>query len=271
MALLKSIFKASQLIPYYWRSDTIYKAHSPTLFNVINAINIGTLPEKLIKIHKHISTDNSVLEQINWGAVAAHSKKTEAKKVYNKSASRKWKSRVLFALANTRNNGLILDLGTNIGLSAYALALANPGQQIYTFEGNLSFINYAKRICAKYAIDNIEFIHGDINQTLPDFLKEIDSQVTFAFLDANHSKSATLQYIHTLHPHLDKHSSLLILDDIRWSRDMYLGWQSAKKLDFINVSIDYFQVGILGIKSGLKHKEHFSYLPKWSKPWQFTL
>ena len=226
---------------------------------------MGTLPEKLINIHKHISTDNSILYNENWGAAPGPPKKMTAKKVYNKSASRKWKSKVLFALTRSRNDGYLLDLGTNIGLSAYALALAKPDQQIITFEGNISFINYTKSICSQFNITNIECIHGDINNTLPDFLKSLDGNVTFAFLDANHSKLATLHYIHTLRPYLDSHNSLLLLDDIRWSSDMHAGWQSAKKLDFINVSIDYFQVGILGIRSGLKQKEHFSYIPKWSK------
>ena len=79
--------------------------------------------------------------------------------------------------------------------------------------------------------------------------------IDFAFMDANHTYQASMEYFHTLlekvHP-----NSLIILDDIHWSKEMEQAWMEIKNHKAVSLSIDLFQVGLLFFREG-REKEDF--------------
>ena len=49
---------------------------------------------------------------------------------------------------------------------------------------------------------------------------------------------------------------MIIIDDIRWSKDMYLAWKQIIDDKRFNLTMDLFQLGIIAKMQG-KEKEHF--------------
>ena len=75
-------------------------------------------------------------------------------------------------------------------------------------------------------LDNIKVVPGNIDQRLPEFLEGIDS-IDFVIIDANHTERALLMYVDLLKTKLSPHG-VMVIDDIRWSAEMYRAWKRLK-------------------------------------------
>jgi len=80
-------------------------------------------------------------------------------------------------------------------------------------------------------------------------------QLDFAFLDGNHRKAPTIQYFEAC---LEKTNdqSIIVLDDIHWSKEMEEAWETIKSHSKVFVSIDLFEVGILILNPKLEKQEY---------------
>ncbi|MDB5012369.1 MAG: SAM-dependent methyltransferase, partial [Daejeonella sp.] len=75
------------------------------------------------------------------------------------------------------------------------------------------------------------------------------------FIDGNHRKDATLNYFEWCLPKLSNRS-VVIFDDIYWSKGMQEAWNIVKEHPRVTVTIDLFWIGLVFIKSG-QVKENF--------------
>ncbi len=74
-------------------------------------------------------------------------------------------------------------------------------------------------------------------------------------MDGHHDGKATLDYMRKLESH-SHNDTIFLLDDIRWSDDMFEAWNILLNSEKYNVSIDLFRMGIL-IPRKQQVKEHF--------------
>ena len=85
-------------------------------------------------------------------------------------------------------------------------------------------------------------------------LKKI-KQLDFIFIDGNHQKEATISYFKKcLNYSNDK--SIIVFDDIYWSKGMEDAWDYIKQHNRTTVTIDFFFLGVVFINNELS-KEHF--------------
>ena len=75
------------------------------------------------------------------------------------------------------------------------------------------------------------------------------------FIDGNHRKEPTLSYFEKLLP-LVHNDSVMILDDIHWSKEMEEAWEEIKKHPSVKVTIDTFFQGFVFFRRE-QVKEHF--------------
>ena len=79
----------------------------------------------------------------------------------------------------------------------------------------------------------------------------------FIFLDGNHRKAPTLRYFtECLSCITDQ--SILVFDDIHWSKEMLEAWEEIKEHKAITLSIDLFFFGIVFFRKEIKVKQHFT-------------
>ncbi len=167
------------------------------------------------------------------------------------SLSPKSTAHFLYLLVRHFQPETIIELGTSLGITTLYLAKGCEKGNVYTFEGNLMIATKALEIFNEAKAENIHLIKGDINETLPDFIGQCQRPVEFVFVDANHRKEAVLKYLNLLQPLLPK-SAVLVIDDIRWSSEMYETWKQIIRTDLGQIYIDKFHFGVIFRRENFK-------------------
>lgn len=153
-------------------------------------------------------------------------------------------------------NSVVVELGTSLGINTGYLATKSNGS-VYTFEADPALLQIAMRNLSH--LTNIRFILGNIQTTLPEFLRE-QSQIDFIQVDAHHTYEATLLYCELVWPYLHE-ESIVIIGDIHWSTDMKKAWSEIKKFPNVSSSMDFFECGVLFFKQGIQLEHHVLYFP----------
>jgi predicted O-methyltransferase YrrM len=161
--------------------------------------------------------------------------------------------RLLTSIAAFYRAQNIIELGTSLGIGSMYLA-GNPQSQVHTFEACAPLVNLAESNFRTAGFENIIIHEGNIDETLPAFLVG-SRQVDVLFIDASHRKQSLLHFFQLALPKMSARS-IIIVDDIRWSNDMYKGWLELAQRDVINLSLDLGNLGLLILEQDYP-KQHF--------------
>lgn len=234
--------------------------HSPFLYRLISEDfknNIeGTIVNRVEQYRKQLLKDKTLIEVEDLGAGSLKLKGTTRiiSDIAGTSAVRKRYGKLLSKLAGRYNGRPIIELGTSLGISTMYLALAAGKSKVYTIEGCPVLSGIAAQGFAEYNIPDIRQYTGDFKSVLPSVLKDAGSP-GLVFIDGNHSSGPLLEYIKCILPFCSD-DSLLVIDDIHYSRDMEAGWNKIKEMKQFSLSLDLLQFGLLFCDSRLS-KEHF--------------
>ncbi len=245
-------------ISYFILAKGLNRVHSPFVFSLYTEIILAHKQfyafAPIEKIRARLLKSNQVISDLDPGA---GSKKATSKK-YIKSIAKNsllppWQGQLLFALTDYFKPSIILELGTSLGISALYLAKANNAQ-VHTIEGQTSIANIARQTIAEGKARNVVVHDGLFEEVLPSLLPKLQ-KIDLLYLDGNHTYEATLRYFNQLLPYLHN-ESVIIVDDIRWSKEMMTAWKTLITRDDIHVSIDLQKFGILFFRN-TQVKEHF--------------
>ena len=150
----------------------------------------------------------------------------------------------------------VVELGTSFGITTSYLALGNPSAKVFTLEGSEQISEIAYDNFNKLRLNNIELVKGDFATSLPGLLQRSGS-IHLAFIDGNHQKDPTLHYFKLLSEKIIP-SSILIFDDIHWSKEMEQAWKMIRDDPSVKMTIDLFFMGLVFFNTGFKAKQHFS-------------
>jgi predicted O-methyltransferase YrrM len=102
----------------------------------------------------------------------------------------------------------------------------------------------------------VQIVTGNFDNTLPEIAGMLP-QVDLAFIDGNHRRIPTVKYFHAL---LEKCSdnSVVVFDDIHWSKGMELAWEEVKSHPSVMLTIDLFFMGLVFFRPEFKVKQHFT-------------
>lgn len=229
--------------------------HSPFVYDLIRNVFIdkNKYPDfKTIESRrKELLQDSNSIDVVDFGAgsINFNSKQRKMQDIASSSLSPKKYAQLLFRLIRYSNSKNILEVGSSLGISGSYLALANVNSRCVTLEGAPSIANVAKQSFESCSAKNIEIIVGNFSETLPTALKKLGN-VDFAFVDGNHQKQATLDYFEQILPFCNEHS-ILIFDDIYWSKGMSEAWELIKKDTRVSITIDVCKFGIVFFRKGI--------------------
>ncbi|MGZ8541979.1 MAG: class I SAM-dependent methyltransferase, partial [Chitinophagaceae bacterium] len=114
----------------------------------------------------------------------------------------------------------------------------------------------ARRNFATLNLQNIFIQEGNFDQTLASAIAGL-SFIDFAFIDGNHRQEPTERYFNQL-LQATHNNSILIFDDIHWSKEMEDAWGTIKQHPAVRCTIDLFFIGIVLFRHEFKEKQHFS-------------
>lgn len=164
---------------------------------------------------------------------------------------------LLFRMVNYYQPHTILELGTSLGITTSYLAAASSSARVITMEGALNIAAVAKENFVRLGLKNIKQVLGNFDETLAATVNSQPSFIDFAFLDGNHRYKPTMEYFRQILTKSNE-SSIIILDDIHWSKEMERAWQEVQMHPLVTLTIDLFFIGIVFFRKEFKVKQHFS-------------
>ena len=133
-------------------------------------------------------------------------------------------------------------------------AIALPDSRFISMEGAEGLAGQAQKNFAQAGLD-VELRVGEFGKELGVLLEEDNIAFDYVFLDGNHRYEPTMAYFESLLPFM-KEDSMLILDDINWSREMERAWHEIAAHSEVTLSLDLFFLGIAFIRRP-QAKQHF--------------
>lgn len=164
-------------------------------------------------------------------------------------------AQLLFRLARYAGAHHVLELGTSFGITTLYLALGADEGMVHTIEGCPQTMRIAQHHFDQLKQRNIHAVLGSFRNRLPDILQKMGT-LDLAFIDGHHAKDPTLEYFEAC---LTKthNNSVLVFDDIHWSRGMEQAWESIKSHPRVTVTVDLYDLGLVFLRTE-QAKEHFT-------------
>ncbi|MET0300756.1 MAG: class I SAM-dependent methyltransferase [Flavitalea sp.] len=265
---------AKKYIRYYFTAlnGKGHGVHSPFVFDFIKFVmNDKTIyPEYVLieKQRKKLLNDHEEISVVDFGAgpsgiQSEFSQRSNSGNIYNrkfsdiarKALKPKKFGQLLFRIVKHYHPAVNIELGTSLGITSSYIATGNKNGFLQTFEGADSVAGKAIKNFTEAGIKNISVITGNIDQTLLSALSNT-GPVDFVFMDGNHRYEPTVRYFSELLPYLHEYS-IVILDDIHWSKEMEDAWEHCRKQESVTLSIDLFYIGLLFFRKEFKVPQNF--------------
>jgi predicted O-methyltransferase YrrM len=243
-------------IKYLLRAKNEHAFHSPFVFDFATKVLYTKKDfyafEVLEKWRQQLQNNHSIIEIEELGAKQKGHYEKKIADIAQQAVLPKKYAQLLFKCIDYFQPQSVLELGTNLGLTTAYLAMANSNVKITSIEGNLSLSQLANSEHKKLNIQNIEIINALFDDILPDL--NTKQTFDFIFIDGNHTKAATLHYFNIL-KNKAKQNSIIVFDDIYWSKGMTEAWDIIKKDVAIGITIDLYKFGMVFFKNNIEKQD----------------
>ena len=240
-----------QFLRFYFGAKTLHGIHSPFLYSLLEEVlddqrhyyrfdEIEALREKLLELENPVQLTDYGAGSRQPGAVKSIGTITR------NAASRSVQCQMLFRMIRHLQPKSLLEMGTSVGISTAYLASANANAQITALEGDPALVEIARKTLDILDIKNATILPGEFGTTLPFYLATMDS-IDFAFIDGNHRFEPTLEYYQMIKEKTGP-DSIIVLDDIHWSREMDEAWKMVRQDPDITIALDFFAFGVIFFK-----------------------
>jgi predicted O-methyltransferase YrrM len=242
------------------KAKTRHGLHSPFVYYLTDKIIYDFSPKEayndIEQLRSELLHDNRVITITDLGAGSHvnNNKKKQVKQLAKSALKPAKLAQLIYRFANEFQPRNIVELGTCLGVTTSYLAKAAPSAKITSIEGCPETAMVARENLAKLHIQNTEILTGNFDKILPEVIAT-ESLIDFVFIDGNHRKEATLSYFKQCLPALHE-GSVIIFDDIYWSREMAEAWGEIKAHPQVTVSVDLFWIGLVFFRTG-QAEEHF--------------
>ena len=251
------LFSLSRYLDYklFSRHRKGHGIHSPFCFDLVqNVFRKKTQLPNVENLRKELLRDQRTIETNTAGAGSKISRKTRINvgKIVGKSSIKPKHGQLIYQLVKKFQPKTILELGTSLGLSTAYMSAANPDATITTVEAIEEKQKIAKAYHRAHNFSNILYR----NDYFEHFLNETKEEVSFdfIFLDGDHNYASSLKYFAMLKQYAHN-NTILVIDDIHWSKGMEAAWKKIIDANEITLSVDLYQMGLIFFRKELS-KEH---------------
>ncbi|MEO5967051.1 MAG: class I SAM-dependent methyltransferase [Ferruginibacter sp.] len=255
-----SIFK--KYIKYYFTASNGkgHGIHSPFVFDFVN--NVLNKPEnneailKIEKLRNDLLSSNEIIVVEDFGAGSRKIKDTKrlVKNIAKTSLKSKKYANLLFRISKYYKVDNIVELGTSLGITTAYLAASESN--VFTIEGSNEVAKVASSVFNNIDRKNINLFVGKFEDQLPLVLAKINN-IGLGYVDGDHRKIPTLNYFNLLKSKSTE-NSIIIFDDIYWSKEMEEAWETIKADSDVTLTIDLFFIGIVFFIKDFKVKQDFT-------------
>lgn len=243
---------AVDFFKHQFRAKTRHGVHSPFAYRLIDNVIYDFRAKADYDVIEHLR--NELLLDERWisitdlgaGSHVNNNKKKQIKALAKNALKPAKLAQLIHRLAADMKPRNIIELGTCLGITTSYLAKAASEARIISIEGCPQTAAIARENLLKLNAQNTEVLVGNFDELLPEVISEL-STLDFVFIDGNHRKEATLNYFKWCLPRLSE-NSMIIFDDIYWSRGMKEAWEQIKSYPDVTVTIDLFWIGLVFVR-----------------------
>lgn len=251
---MHAFFSLQEYIKYLLKARGRHGIHSPFVFKLAGQLmNSRSKPTEYKEISRMFTDgcrSQRLIPQMDFGTGAGERTLGE---IIKKTALPRKYGLLLYRLAAYFRPTHILELGSGAGFSTMYLACGNDSARIVGMEGNPALCEIAGEHLRGLGVGNVEILQGNFDALLPEALQQME-RLDFAFIDGNHRKTATLEYFKLLLD-VSGDDTLLVFDDIHWSRGMADAWQAIAAHPRVTLTIDLFRMGLVFFRQGLSKQQ----------------
>ncbi|HMU46220.1 MAG TPA: class I SAM-dependent methyltransferase [Chitinophagaceae bacterium] len=255
---------ALKYLQYYFKASNGkgHGMHSPFVFDFIAKVLCDkqhyTEYDKVEELRQQLLSNKTplVIKDLGAGSSKTKSDTRSIASLAKNAAKPKKFGQLLFRLVKYYQPKIILELGTSLGITTSYLSLAKPDRWVITAEGSGEIAEIARKNFKELSLSNVELVEGNFDNVLPGILNN-SGMIDFAFIDGNHRKEPTLRYFKQIQSK-SGNDTILIFDDIHWSREMEEAWKIIKDHPATSCTIDLFFIGIVLFRKEFHEKQHFS-------------
>lgn len=256
------IFSFRQFIKYFIfsRHQRGHGIHSPFVFDLVSSVFRNKTEPDIVfsieKIRKKLITDQQLIETNDLGA-GSKKMKTNQRKVSDiarYSAVSKKYGIFLSRTSKTFGKPRILEFGTSLGISTMYLAASCPEATVITMEGCKETSEVASRNFKEAGLTNIRLLNGSFDDLLPAVRSE-NICPGLVFIDGNHRKESVIRYFSQV-AEMSDNSTVVIIDDINSSMEMWEAWSEIKNHRNVTLSVDIFRMGIVFFREGMNRSDY---------------
>lgn len=255
-----------QVITYLqWFPKTfhLHGIHSPFVFafaqDCLKKSTDSNQRATLKKYRDRLKTSKTHIEVTDFGAGSrVFTSNTRSISAITKNAGATLKRmQLLQRLVTYLQPEYVLEIGTSLGIATFAMALNHTRTTITSLEGCPATLEVARESLAHFNIANVRLLEGRFRESI----KTLNShKLDMVYFDGNHSKEATLEYVHSLLP-TAINGTVWVFDDIHWSPAMTAAWNEIKALPKISVTIDCFYLGFAFFRNEQVKEDFYVRLP----------
>ena len=243
-----------EYINYIRKAQGRHQIHSPFVYDFVDQCIQLDFPkeirEQINELKKSLRNNHSQIKIQDFGAGSKKMGENRTiSSIYKNASCKGTYAKLLFQLSKHYQPNNILELGTNLGIGTYHLHLGNPNALLTTIDGCYETQSVSKSYLTNTNIRYITSTFDSAIDQLPDQLFDL------IYIDGDHRGNSLENYLLKLEK-FSHNETIFIVDDIRWSNDMFTSWKKIKSLKDYHLTLDLFKMGILIKKKG-KEKEHF--------------
>jgi len=256
------LFQSAKYLKYILisRHKRGHGIHSPFIFDVVSRVFRNKTDAEIVfkveQIRKKMIADKRIIQVHDLGSRSELTKEYQRRvsDIAKKSPVTRKYCRLLSNMAAEFGNPLIIELGTSLGISAMYLAASCKDSQLITIEGSPSTAAIAKQNFQEAGISNIKLIDGPFDDALPGTLDGA-LKPGLVFIDGNHRKAPLIKYFNQI-AEISDSKTVVIVDDISYSREMHEAWNEIKIHKKVSVSVDIHRMGIIFFRGGINHNNY---------------
>lgn len=259
MINLHFIFK---VLSHYASATRIDVLHSPFVYTLYNQCirKQQTQPDWIMIEQLRINAlrNKKQIIQNDYGASGFKQplKKHKVSYLAAKHAKPSRIAQILNLLVKHYHLNHAIELGTSLGFTSAYIAKALPENGLlHTVEGAPEIAALANEHFKSLGIEKKIVQHVQkFDDILPHILTNLP-KLDLAFIDGNHTYQATINYFNSCLPYVHN-STVLVMDDIYWSKEMTKAWEEIKLHPQVTVTVDLFFIGLVFFRTE-QAKEHF--------------
>jgi predicted O-methyltransferase YrrM len=234
------------------------RLHSPLIFDLMSKSIDKKAHQKRMKRYNTFVKNHD--KSVSYRSIGAkeHLVNTTLYEVYRRTKLGSIDQNIINQISFYFNSQEILEFGTSFGCST--LALKSDTNKITTVDGLEIGTEILKEFLALENISNIQCITSDFDTFMSHFSFE---PYTLFYLDGNHRYNPTMRYVKNfIQAKISKEDSfIIILDDIRYSREMWTAWHELSADQNINYILDFGKIGVLMRHSHRVAKQYYYLWP----------